>query len=806
MSVIGSTISHYMILGKLGEGGMGVVYKAEDLRLGRPVALKFLPPVVYSGGVERERFLLEAKAASALSHPAICTIYGIEEEEGKPFIVMEFVEGETLREKLNRGPVEPRNVLDWGAQFADGLAAAHEKGIVHRDIKPENLIVRPDGRAQILDFGLAKWRGTASLSIPGSTIGTLAYMSPEQIQGLDVDPRSDIFALGAVMYELLTGRPPFTGTHDAALLYSIVNTYPLPLESLVPDLAPAISGLVVQCMARRPEKRFQTARELSSALRTAATGSSRHVAGAGSSLPVAENVSSPPAATSSGPEDRNKGAGRSPKGRSGFTRIALVVSAVVLLGIAGLGIFFVFRSTATGISSLAILPLRNASADSSIDYLSDGLTESIISKLSRLSTVKVMSRSSVFHYKGKDVDPQAAGKELGVQGVLVGEVVPREGFVTISVELLNTRDNTQIWGDQFRRKETELFALQDDVSKEIVQNLRLRLTPDESERFSKPQTGNAEAYELYLKGRYHLNKRTRVDLEESIRQFRGAVEKDPGYAAAYAGVASAYDVMVAWAYVDPQEGVREAEKNARKALELDERLGEAHAALAGVIDFQYDRLGALKEYQRAVELSPGDANAQQWYAEELAMLGRFDEAFPIIRHAQELDPLSFIIPAVAAVFYANAHRQGEAVEIAQKLVDLDPRVPMGHLALGLAWTRSGKYPEAIGELEKGVAISDSETTMLSWLGCAYALGGRRGDALRIAEKLDRLSIRSYVSTYLRGLLYTALGEKENALALLDEGVVKHDGWMGQTYEEIMFDPLRNDPRYKDIVKRLGLAQ
>ena len=795
--MIGSTIAHYRILEKLGEGGMGVVYRAEDLRLGRTVALKFLPRMVYSGGVERERFIFEAKAASALSHPAICTIYGIEEEDGKPFIVMECVEGETLREILSRGPAAPNDVIDWGLQFADGLAAAHKKGIVHRDIKPENLIVRDDGRAQILDFGLAKWRGTASLSMPGTAIGTLAYMSPEQIQGLNVDERTDVFALGVVLYELLTGRPPFGGVHDAAILYSIVNTDPPPLESLIPDIAPAISRLVMQCIAKQPEDRFRTARELSSALRAAASSSSQN----SGSAPVSARADTP-----SDVAERGGGERPGSKRKIKLKDYVRQLSAFALLAVAGLVFFIFIRKSGKAMDSLAILPLKNASADSSMDYLSDGLTESIISKLSRLSDVKVMSRSSVFHYKGREVDPQAAGKELGVQGVLVGQVLSRGGYVTISVELLSTRDNTEIWGDQFRREQTELFALQDDISKEIVQKLRLRLTPDESERFVKIQTENPEAYELYLKGRYHWNKRTKGDLDESIRLFREAVRRDPDYAAAYAGLAAAYDVMVAWAYVEPEEGLREAERFARKALELDERLGEAHAALAGVLDFQYDRLGALKEYQRAVELNPGDANSYQWYAEELAMLRRFDESFIMIRRARELDPLSFIIPAVEAVFCANAGRQDQAVEIAGKLVDLDPSVPMGHLALGLAWTRSGKYANAIAELEKGVAISDSETTMLSWLGCAYALGGRRGDAVRIAKCLEDRSMKSYISPYLRGLLCTALGEKDKALALLNEGVIKHDGWMGQTYEEIMFKPLRDDPRYVDILMRLGLSQ
>ena len=785
--MIGTVISHYRILAKLGEGGMGVVYRGEDLRLGRAVAMKFIPPGLYSGDAAKERFLREARSASALSHPSICTIFAIEEAEGIPFIVMECVEGETLRARRERGPVQVTEAASWGAQIADGLAAAHDKDIVHRDIKPENLMVRADGRVQILDFGLARWRGTSTLSVPGSTLGTLAYMSPEQARGVEVDGRADIYSLGAVLYELLGGRAPFAAEHDAALLYEIVNTDPAPLAGLNPAVPAPVAAVIMKCLSRDREARYQTARELSAALVAAAHGESE-----GSGNRIAAGAAGPVTGAVRGRPLRR-------------LRIPVIAGAVVLLGLAAWVVPGLLSPGSSHIDSLAILPLKNASADSSLDYLSDGLTESIISDLSRLSTVKVMSRSSVFHYKGEDVDPQAAGKELGVKGVLVGRVISRDGYVTISAELIRTRDNSQVWGDQVRRKESELFALQEDVAGEIVQNLKLRLTPGENSMISGSKLESAEAYELYLKGRYHWNKRTLEDLRQSVSFFRSAAEADPGFAEAYAGLADAYDVMTAWGFIDPETGIREAEANARRALALDDRLSDAHAALGGALSTRYEREEALKEYRRAIELNPNNASAYQWCAEELAGLRRFDESFVMVQHALELDPLSQVIPAVAAVFYANDHRGDRAVEYAKKALDIDPRTPMGHFAMGLAWMKTGNYPAAILELEKAVALSDSETPMLSGLGVAYALGGNKEEARRILLRLESRSREKFVSPYMMALVNTALGEKERALDLLEEAARVHDGWTQQTYEEIILEPLRSAPRYDAIVRRLGFV-
>ena len=786
--MIGQTISHYTILEELGRGGMGVVYKAEDLRLGRFVALKFLPPEVRSNEIARKRFLREAQTASTLAHPNICVIHAIEEHDGEPFIVMEFVEGTTIDEKMRVAPLDVPEIIRWALQLVEGLASAHAKGIVHRDIKPRNIMVRNDGRVQVMDFGLAMLRGVSRLSAPGQTVGTVAYMSPEQVIGGAVDARSDIYSCGVVLYELLAGRLPYAGAHEAAVIYEIVNQDPPPLASLRSDLPADLDRIVMKCLAKSPEQRFQSAQDLLNALR------------------MFENTASPGTLRSSS----ERSDATTPILRAKKTFLAqrkwLLAASLLVLGGSAWWIVLTLGGAGNQIRSLAILPLKNESIDTGLVYLSDGLTESIISKLSGQSLMKVMSWSAVSHYRGKDVDPQAVGKALGVRAVLAGQLMTREDNVEVNVELLDTYDNTEIWGDQFARKHKELFALQEDISKEIVDKMRLRLTSEETARLTKPQTVNAEAYQLYLKGRYYWNRRTERDLKESVRYFQEAIALDPRFARAYSGLASVYVVMTAWDVIDPEEGLRLTDANVRKALELDENLGEAYSLRAGLKDFSYDRIGALQDYRRSIELDPNDATMYQWYAEALASLRRFDDSFVMIRRARELDPLSLIISSVSAVFYGNDRRFDDAIDIGKRSIVMDPQAPLGYLSLGLAYTRSGKADLAIAPLEHGVAISDSETTMFSWLGCAYALAGRRADARRVLEMLEGASQHRFVSPYLRALVYTTLGDHDKALALLQEGVQKHDGWMGQTYEEILFDPLRADPRYTAIVKSLGLMQ
>ncbi len=787
--MIGSTILHYRIREELGRGGMGAVYKAEDLRLGRLVALKFLPPEFRSDDVARKRFLREAQAASVLAHPNICVIHGIEEFEGDPFIVMEFVEGMTLEEKARSTPPDVPQVISWAHQILTGLAFAHSKGIVHRDIKPRNIMIRDDGRVQIMDFGLAVQHGASRLSTAGQILGTVSYMPPEQVGGGDVDARADLYACGVVLYELLTGRLPFSGAHEAAVLYEIINVEPPSILSLRPDLPPPLDYAVMKCLEKSPVKRFQSAEDLATAL---------------TSLDLqVPPVSVPPRKE---PEPRDTNARTLKPERRGWRRYGIALAAVILVGIATWWMISLLGGNNNQIRSLAILPLKNEASDSGLVYLSDGLTESIINKLSGQATMKVMSWNAVSHYKDRNVDPQAVGKTLGVRAVLAGQLMLHEDVVEVHVELLDTRDNTEIWGDQFIRKQEQLFALQEDVAKDIVARMRLRLTSEETARIGQTQTDNAEAYQLYLKGRYYWNRRTEKDLKESIRYFEEAITLDPRYAQAYSGLASVYIVMTSWDIIDPEEGVKMAEGNVRKALELDDKLGEAYSIRAGLKDFSYDRLGALEDYKKSIELNPNDGTLYQWYAEALAGLRRFDDSFVMIRRARELDPLSLMVTAVAAVFSANDRRFDEAIEYGKQTNAMDPHASLGYLALGLAYTRAGQGDRAIAPLEHGVALSDSEETLLSWLGCAYAEAGRNAEARRVADILDRKAKDRFVSPFLRALVYTTLGDHEKAIALLREGVRKHDGWMGQTYEEIMLDPLRSDPRYTEIVRSLGLMQ
>ncbi len=519
--MIGQTISHYKILEKLGEGGMGVVYKAQDTKLDRIVALKFLPPHLSSSEQEKARFLQEAKAASALNHPNVCTIYGIEEFDGQQFIEMEFVDGVTLRQRL---PIQKQSeAINYAIQIGDALQEAHSKGIVHRDIKAENIMVNQKNQIKVMDFGLAKLKGSMKLTRTSSTVGTLAYMSPEQIQGGEVDSRSDLFSFGILLFEMLTGRTPFRGEHEAAVLYSIVNEPPESLLKLRPDCSPELERIIGRAIEKDPEDRYQSAADFVSELRRVQKQSakvSRTVTKEISVAPLDPAKSDTSAVASSAPRPKRK-------------RQFMVVGIILIVLAASAVSYFSFFNKKETIDSIAVLPFENVGADPNTEYLSDGITESLINTLSQLSHLSVKSRSSVFHYKGKDIDPQKAGKELGVKAVLTGSVTQRGDNLQISAELVDVSNDNHIWGDQYNKKLADILTVQEIISKEISQNLSLKLGGEDEKKLEKHATENTEAYQLYLKGRFYWNKRKADDLQKAIDYYNEAIAKDSTYALAY---------------------------------------------------------------------------------------------------------------------------------------------------------------------------------------------------------------------------------------------------------------------------------
>ena len=712
-----------------------------------------------------------------------------------------------------------KDTVNYAVQIGEALQEAHGKGIVHRDIKSDNIMVNSRNQVKVMDFGLAKLKGSMKLTRTSSTIGTLGYMAPEQIRGGEVDVRSDIFSYAIVLYEMLTGRLPFRGEHEAAMMYAILNEEPEPMEKYRPEIPPELSRIVNRAMEKDPEDRYQSAADMVSEFRRFQKQSARVMRPPSTPISASEIIAETSATHVLA---RDTSAPRVQAGRASapaaLTRVAttkrmrLIVSGSVI-GVLALGavVYFMFILKAqpekTRIDSIAVLPFTNVGADPNTEYLSDGISENIINALSRLQKVRVIPRSTVFHYKGKEADPQKVGSELNVRAVLTGRVVQRGENLNIQAELVDIQSQSQLWGEQYNRKIGDLLAVQDEISRDIASKLQPQLSGEEEKKLTRRPTENPEAYQLYLKGRFYWGKRSAGDIQKGIEFFQQAIEKDPTYALAYAGLADCYAVLPQYSGLPSTEIIPRAREAALKALKIDSALADAHNTMAFVHEELDWHFGAAEaEYKRAIDLNPDYPTAHHWYAILLSRLGRYDEAIREAERAFQLDPLSLIINNLRAVVFYWSGDFDRAEQLQRKALELDSTIAVGHVTMGHIYLAKHIIPEALVEFEKAVRISGRRIEPLGALGYGYAVDGQKNRALDIIKELKQLDTQGFDPAFLIAAVYMGLGQKDDAFAWLENSYQAHSWWILLLTVDHRFDAIRGDQRYASLVKRIGLAR
>ncbi|HEX8847745.1 MAG TPA: protein kinase [Pyrinomonadaceae bacterium] len=831
-------LGRYEIRSQLGAGGMGEVYLAQDTELERTVALKVLPEMVASDKQRMQRFIREAKTASSLNHPNILTIFEIGHDDQIHFIATEFIEGETLRQHIQSTRMKVSDAVAFAIQTADALAAAHEAGIIHRDVKPENIMLRRrDSYVKILDFGLAKLTerppASADSQAPtqalfrtedGVVVGTTLYMSPEQARGIGVDARTDIWSLGVVLYEMITGCLPFEGKTTSEVLASILSEKePPPLARFARDVPAELERIVEKTLCKDREERYQTAKDLLLDLKRLKQRLEFKAELERSAAPHRDAVRRTDEQTLSETSTRVAARGapttalhaQSPGttqelNRPKRLRVLLLLAALIVVIIAIAGYFYFSRENNTIIQSITVMPFVNASGNPDVEYLSDGMTETLISNLSQLPNLNVKARSSVFRYKGKETDAKTIGRELNVQAILNGRVVQRGDQLTLSLELIDAQTENVIWSEQYNRKQADLVSLQNEIARDVSNKLRVKLSGADEQKLTKKYTENTEAYKLYLQGRFYWNKRTPQDIRTSAAYFQQAITVDPNYALAYVGISDSYLLLgIPDAMTDmlsPQESLPQARAAADRALEIDGSLAEAYASRAHVRWKERDWTGAEEDFKRSIGLNPNYANARLFYGLYLSSASRHEEALRELRQAQEIDPLSFPINAGVGFALYFARRYDEAIEQYKKTLEMDSTFALVRQRLGLAYAQKGAHREAVAELQQAMNYSNRAPLAVASLGYVYAVSGNKGEAQKMLSELKDLSERRYISTYSVAMIYVGLGEKEQALQWLARGYEERNIELAWIKVEPRLDPLRDDPRFQELLRKIGSPQ
>jgi len=814
----GETFSHYKVISTIGAGGMGEVYLAEDASLRRQVALKVLSESVASNQERLRRFLQEAQAASALNHPNILTVYEFSADQDRHFLATEFVDGETLRDVINRGPLPISKALDIASQTASALSAAHSSGITHRDIKPENIMIRRDGIVKLLDFGLAKLTERSDIetdadreystlvkTMPGMLMGTAAYMSPEQSRAREQDARTDIWSLGVVLFEMLTSYQPFTGETLHHTIVTLQEKDPPSLSRFVNDYPGSVETIIKRSLEKDPAMRYQSAEEMLADLKRAKDDlefggkptktvavNLREEGGHG-----AATVAMPlKAVSTSSWEDPGVGYRR-------WKRLSIGLVVLAAIGLAAYFGINAFRERIP-IDSVAVLPFQNGSDDENLTYLSDGISESVLDRLAQLPQLKVIARSSSFKYRGENLDLQKIAGELGVRAIVTGRVVRRGDDLTIRVEMIDARENKQLWGEQYVRKIEDAVNVQQDIARTVSEKLRLNLSGAQADQLAHRENVKPEAYELLLKGKYYFELGGTANRKKAADLFEQAVAAEPNYAQAYANLSATYRRLAADSIVDPREYIPKAEATGRKALELDENLPDAHLTMGNIYQYTWRWNDAEREYKRGLELSPNLGLAHRAYSQFLSIVGRHDEALAEAQRAREIDPVVSMANASVGYRLVFARRFDEAIADLQKTRDLDPSFDFTEVLLGYAYSGKGQYADALKAFDAAVRLGDDSPSTQIYIASAYARSGETAKARRILAHLQ--GGKDYVSPAELAILYASLGDKEAAFASLERGFKERDLQLQFLKVDPAFDSLRGDPRLADLIRRVGFPE